>query len=242
MSKIPEIIFENSDFLVINKPSGLTVNKSETTRGQDTLQEWVEKKLEVKSEKLKVFEVSDFVKRAGIVHRLDKDTSGVMLVAKHEQAFIKLQSQFKEREVTKTYLALVWGELKEAGTVQAPIARNPFNRTKFGVFVGGREALTRYEIINTTKLKGEWVTLLSVTPLTGRTHQIRVHLQYIHHPIIGDELYSGRKLYRMAIEAVGRLMLHAWKISFADPGKRGHSLEFMARIPVQFKQFVPKNE
>ena len=130
----PSVISENEEYVVINKPIGLTVNKSDTTKDQETLQDWLEKRYEIFQDENKK-DTHDFYKRAGFVHRLDKDTSGIILVAKTPSTFENLQLQFKNREVGKTYLALVWGHLSQSGEINAPITRNPYNRYRFGVFV-----------------------------------------------------------------------------------------------------------
>ena len=229
----PVILFENNDFAVVDKPCGLTVNRSETTKNQQTLQDWIERELRIKNYELRIDKEEDFYKRSGIVHRLDKDTSGLILVAKNPQAFANLQEQFKLRLVKKTYLALVWGKLTADGEISAPITRNPFNRKRFGIFVGGKEAHTRYHVLNNITIQRQEISLLEASPITGRTHQIRVHLSYIGHPLVGDPLYSGRKRGRVGLEMFGRLMLHAYKISFLDP-KDNQKVEFKSEIPEEF--------
>ncbi|MCL5970134.1 MAG: RluA family pseudouridine synthase [Patescibacteria group bacterium] len=245
-----EIAFENDSFLVVNKPYGLTVNRSETTINQETLQDWTENKFKIphfakaargkQNSKFKIDVDSEFINRSGIVHRLDKDTSGLVIIAKNPQSFLQLQAQFKERVVKKTYLALVWGELKSEGEVQAPITRNPFNRKKFGVFIGGKEALTSYKPVKTVIYENEAFTLIEVNPLTGRTHQIRVHMAYINHPIAGDILYSGRKLYRKGFKIFNRLMLHAFKLKFINV-KNNLPIEVVTEIPIEFKDMYEIN-
>ncbi len=232
MSLIPSQIFENEDLLVLNKPAGLTVNRSQTTKNQVTLQDWLNQQ--------KVFakvmdKTSDFYQRSGIVHRLDKETSGVILIAKNPQTFSYLQKQFKDRLVKKVYLALVWGQLLNKGSINAPISRNPFNRFKFGVFLGGRQAQTEYKVLKNGLVDGCAVSLLEVYPLTGRTHQIRVHLHYLGYPVVGDSIYGGRKLSRQGLKIFGRLMLHAFKISCRLP-KTGEEKEFVAPIPAEFQK------
>lgn len=233
MNLEPKIIFQNSEYVVVDKPVGLTVNKSDTTKGQYTLQDWVNQQINRSTDQENKEGETDFYKRAGIVHRLDKDTSGVIIIAKTPQAFENLQLQFKNREVQKTYLAVVWGSLKDEGEVNAPITRNPYNRFRFGVFVGGKEARTGYKAVK--EIKSGLMTLVEVYPHTGRTHQIRVHLTYIGHPIVGDPLYSGGKKGKSGQEMFGRLLLHAYKITFADPGS-GKKVEYKANIPEEFKR------
>lgn len=234
--KAPKILHEDEYLLVLDKPAGLVVNRAETTK-QPTLQDWIEKKLKVKS---------DFIQRAGIVHRLDKETSGLILVAKTPEAFASLQKQFKERRVNKRYLALVHGKIEPSeGIIKAPITRSPFDRKKFGIFLGGREAETRYKtILNFTCPSGrrefkilnreEEFSLLELTPKTGRTHQIRVHLKFIGHPVVGDEFYAGRKTARADRLWCPRQFLHASFLSFFHP-KTGEKVEFTSPLPLELK-------
>lgn len=192
------VIFEDNEILVIDKPPGLVVDQAQT---------WVGDKL--------------------VVHRLDKDTSGLLLMAKTPAALEKLQLQFKSREVTKKYLALVHGGVETlGGVINAPIRRSPFNRTHFGVFPGGREAITNYKIYNNY----DGYTLLELTPKTGRTHQIRVHLKYINHPIVSDPVYGGRKNVQVDLKFCPRLFLHATYLKFKHP-KTGVVLEFTSPLP-----------
>lgn len=209
------IIFEDNDLLVINKPSGLVVNRADTTSHFDTLEDWLMTNRHLTLE------------RAGIVHRLDKDTSGLLIVAKNPASFENLQEQFKSRGVIKKYLALVHGLIEpRLGSINAPVARSPFNRMHFGVFPGGREAVTDYKLI---KNYGQY-SLLELTPHTGRTHQIRVHLKYIGHPIVSDPLYGGRKNLQSDQKFCPRLFLHASYLQFSHP-KTGEILEFSQPLP-----------
>jgi 23S rRNA pseudouridine1911/1915/1917 synthase len=215
-------LFEDDDVLALDKPSGITVNRSDTTKGEETVQDWIENKFKVQNSKFKADKESDFYKRAGIVHRIDKETSGILLVAKTLQAFENLQKQFKERTIKKTYIALCHGKVvPEIGEINVPVGRLPWNRKKFGVLAGGREAVTRYRVISNFQLlisdKKEEVTLLELYPETGRTHQIRVHLKYFNHPIFADFLYGGRKTSRQDRKVLNRVFLHAQKISFTHP-------------------------
>lgn len=240
--KVPQLIrkiYEDTDFLVLDKPPGLVVDLAET----------------VKEETLADILIRDFginLSRGGIVHRLDKDTSGILLVAKTQQALENLQAQFKERKTKKEYLALVHGFVDKSGKVEGNIGRNPFKREKFTVlekgsprFAGGagKEALTEYEPVKQLTIDNEqWTkifsdlntiqtrklekmhynqfTLLKCHPLTGRTHQIRVHLKYIGHAIVSDEKYVGRKTYRLDRRWCPRMFLHAVKLGFEHPGSR----------------------
>lgn len=220
-----EIIFENEDLLVINKPSGLTVNRSETTNG-NTIQDLIESSIKFNSD-----EDPEFLDRSGIVHRLDKETSGCLIIAKNTNAFRLLQAQFKEREVEKEYVALAHGEIKpEIGDINAPVGRLPWNRTRFGVLAGGREAQTRYKVEAYYSNKDEIVSFVRLFPKTGRTHQIRVHLKYINHPIFSDELYAGRKTARDDRKQLARVFLHSEKIIFSDL-KSGQEIKCSAPLP-----------
>ena len=218
----PRIIFEDDQILVLDKPAGWVVNRAETTKAGETVQEWVEKKLKVKSEKLKVDKDLDFYRRAGIVHRLDKETSGLLLVAKTPQAFENLQKQFKERKVKKRYLALVHGKVAPSeGEITASVGRLPWNYKKFGVLPGGREAKTRYHVLSIMyKVLGgkkKPFSFLELTPETGRTHQIRIHLKYLGYPIVADTNYAGRKNAREDRKWCPRMFLHASSLSFTHP-------------------------
>lgn len=242
---VPEILYEDDFLLVLNKPAGLVVDKSET-QSEGTVEEWLEKRGQgiVNSEQLA---------RAGIVHRIDKDTSGLLLVAKTPQALENLQAQFKERIVKKEYLALVHGLVEKSGIVEGAIGRNPGNREKFIVLEEGKEAATEYQPIERLAFSVERLveifpefnkiqmrkldakryfnyTLVRAKPHTGRTHQIRVHLKYIGFPIVADEKYAGRKTYRLDKRWCPRQFLHAAKIGFSHPDS-GKWLEFESPLP-----------
>lgn len=249
-----EILFQNENILVINKPAGITVNKSETTKEVATVQDYLienfpqnyEKPVEMlsKADEDALFEgnkayweddlVSDFYSRNGIVHRLDKDTSGVLVIAKNEESFRYLQAQFKSRDVTKEYFAYAIGEINEDRfEINAPLSRNPKNRVKMAVVPTGRVAVTLFEKDHIFELEGAKYTALKVFPKTGRTHQIRVHLAALNHPIAGDYLYAGKRRGVTTRESFGRLMLHAHKISFSMPETK-EIQEFEAPIPADF--------
>ena len=223
----PTIIFEDESILVLNKPSGWITNDASTTTTQPVLQTWLR-------ENLKYPLIGDRERRDGIVHRLDKETSGLLIIAKTISAFENLQSQFKERKVTKTYIALTHGEIElKEGEIVASVGRLPWRRERFGVLPGGREAITKYKVISYHSLitdHGSLFTLVELYPKTGRTHQIRIHLKFIGHPIVGDYFYAGRKTAREDRLWCPRLFLHASKISFFHP-ETGKELTFESELP-----------
>lgn len=215
------VVFEDQVLLVVNKPVGLVVHPGSGNRQGtllNALLHWVPQVAELP--------------RAGIVHRLDKDTSGVILVAKNDAAQRALQAQFKARQVQKTYLALVFGQMTPAeGEINAAIGRDVRDRKRMAVvpLSQGRPAVTRYETLDvfTSPATGERLSLLSCQPLTGRTHQIRVHLAHVRHPIVGDETYGGR---RRLPAPCPRQFLHAHRLRFYLPAT-GEAGEFTAPLP-----------
>lgn len=214
------ILFEDESLLVVDKPTGIVVNRSQSSPTH-TLQDWAEEKLNIKDKISNTPQDPDsFLGRAGIVHRLDKETSGVLIIAKNEEDFIKLQKQFFERTVSKEYTALVHGVMESAqGDITAPVGRLPWDRMKFGVLTEGRSAQTHYTVSHQFEHAAFKYSLLSVIPHTGRTHQIRIHLKYINHPIVSDYLYAGRKTSRLDQQFCPRIFLHATKIQFLHPQK-----------------------
>ncbi|MBI2028771.1 MAG: RluA family pseudouridine synthase [Candidatus Levybacteria bacterium] len=239
-----KILYEDHDILVLDKPSGVVVNRSDTTKGERTVQDWVEDKFSIFNFQFSIDEESDFYKRAGIVHRLDKETSGILIVAKTPDSFDNLQSQFKERKVKKTYLALVHGKIeKNEGEINVSVGRLPWNRRRFGVVAGGREAVTKYKVLSimyyVSGKNREPLSLLELYPKTGRTHQIRVHLKYINHPVFADPLYAGRKTSKVDRKLLSRIFLHASKISFYHP-KNGKMISFESNLPQELQDFISR--
>jgi 23S rRNA pseudouridine1911/1915/1917 synthase len=246
------ILFEDTEMLVINKPAGITVNRSDTTKN-DTIQDWAEEKLKISSKGQSSSEddkpiaenvyANAFYDRGGIVHRLDKETSGVLVIAKNPEAFLAVQHQFKERKVEKKYQALVHGIVTPAiGEIRAPVGRLPWNRTQFGIVAGGRDSVTLYKrlaVYELPRTRGglERGSLLELTPQTGRTHQIRVHLKYIGHPIFADFLYAGRKTARDDRKFLERVFLHAQSLSFSHP-KTGEVISLRAPLPVELENVL----
>ena len=163
--------------------------------------------------------VKTFLSRSGIIHRLDKETSGLLVIAKDPQTFILMQGLFKDRAVEKRYETLVHGQMQAAaGEINASVGRLPWNREKFGVLPGGKEAQTAWKLdfLYGTDGGGRF-SLLTVFPHTGRTHQIRIHFKYIGHSVVGDSLYAGRKVYRQDRKFCPRLFLHAKYLKFIHP-------------------------
>lgn len=227
----PEIVFEDDNILVLNKPAGWITTKAPSTKGQPVLETWLAKNFNYSIAK-------DKTTRSGIVHRLDKETTGLLVVAKGKKAFDSLQSQFKKRVVDKRYKALCHGkvELKE-GSVEVPVGRQTWNRKKFGVVPGGKKAKTHYKVQEYFKKGKQIFTLLDVSPKTGRTHQIRVHLKYLKHPIVADELYAGRKTARDDRKWCPRLFLHAFSLGFTHPETK-RRVEHEADIPQELREVL----
>ena len=229
-----EFLYQDDDILVLNKPRDLSVHPG-AGEVQVTLVDLL---------RARQIPLSDLgpLHRSGIVHRLDKDTSGVMLVAKTNVAHEKLAADFQNREIDKKYWALVCGIPPTRGRIEAPIARSPSNRKKMSVRPEGRASVTEY----TVERKWSKFAQLSVDLLTGRTHQIRVHLAYISHAVAGDPLYGG--LHRAldcapnpettaAIETLGTQALHARFIAFAHP-ITGEAMQFEAPLPAEMQAIV----
>jgi len=217
-----KIIYEDNDLLVIDKPAGLTVHPAPGHYSHTLVNA-------VLSHFPHLADIGDSL-RPGIVHRLDKETSGVMLVAKSRAAQLNLANQFKTHSVVKAYLVLVKGHLTpEHGVIEAPIGRDPSNRKRMTVVAKGREARTQYSVV---KYIGNY-TLLEVSPETGRTHQIRVHLLAIGYPVVGDPVYGVRSAY------LSRQFLHASRLGFSLPST-GEYVEFTSDLPPDLAQALKK--
>lgn len=227
----PRVIFEDESVLVLDKPAGWIVNEAETTKGQPVIQTWLFNNFDYPSAKDKTL-------RSGIVHRLDKETSGVLAAAKRKSAFENLQSQFKRRLVEKQYTALVHGKVEpKKGKIEVPVGRLPWDRKKFGIVLQGRKSETSYSV--ETYIKGEngQFSLVSFAPKTGRTHQIRVHAKYLGHPIVADATYAGRKTARSDRKWCPRLFLHAGKLSFNHPATK-RRVSFESSLPQDLKNVL----
>ncbi len=194
-----KIVFENNSYLVVNKPAGL-VTTNENGREVESLELW-----------LKNTYGDNGLRRQGIVHRLDKGTSGLLLVAKNQKYLDFLQKIIKERKVKKTYIALVGGEASFKGSVDMPIGRNGHIFGKFGVKTEGKNALTLFERIALVNYDGNKFSLLKIDLKTGRTHQIRVHFAYLGWPLVGDRIYGGK-----IVAGLERPFLHSCEINFTD--------------------------
>lgn len=238
-----EIIYQDSDHLALYKPAGVVVNRSQTTT-EATLQDWaVDNLREVKSnlEKSQVDPV--FKKRTGMVHRLDKQTSGIILWAKHPQAMFGLMKQFKARQVSKSYLTLVHGQLAvEQGQIRLPLGRLPQDKTKFGVVINGKMSQTEYQVRHLFAPTSDFqdgFSLVEVKPITGRTHQIRVVMNHLGHPVVGDSYYLHKKRAQLDADYTSRHLLHAWKIKYQQP-HTGRDLELTAEPRSDFSQPITK--
>lgn len=217
--KVDEIhldpIYEDKDCVVINKPLGLLAHSKGTFNPEATVESWLRPKT-------KGFDESN---RSGIVHRLDRATSGVMICAKNPEALSWLQKQFSTRKVKKTYLAVVEGTLKnEEALIDMPIERNPKQPQRFRVGHNGKSAQTYYKVLKQFEFNDDLYSLVELKPTTGRTHQLRVHLNYLKKPIVGDEFYDGKK--------AKRLYLHAAELEITLPDKSRKI--FKAEMPKQF--------
>jgi len=230
----PRVIFQEKSFLVLDKPAGWVVNRAQTTVYQKTIQDWLEDNFNFSLVK----ERGKFPRfRSGIVHRLDKNTSGVLLIAKTKEAFFNLQKQFKERKVKKEYLALVHGETPAKGKISAPLKRLPWDRKKMGVLPAGRTAETDFVRLGVWQKGGENFSLVRVRPRTGRTHQIRVHFRYLGFSLVSDIAYGGRKRSRNDQKWCPRIFLHAQKIGFFHP-ESDKWQEYEADLPDDLKSVL----
>lgn len=226
-----EKVYEDENILVLNKPSGLVVNRSNTSVGE-TLQDILERDY---LPDLGSVTDEEYTSRSGLVHRLDKDTSGVLVIAKNVESFYFLQKQFKERNVIKEYVALVRGRIEDDEMeINAPLARNPNSPLKYAIVSTGKPALTRIEKIKEINIGENYYTLLKVMPKTGRTHQIRVHLSAIGHSIVGDKIYCANNLLELDSNTFKRLMLHARTLEFLNP-KTQKFQRFKAPLPIDFQ-------
>ena len=220
-----DIVYEDNDLLVVNKPKGMVVHPA-AGNFTGTLVNAL------------MYHCGDSlsgingVMRPGIVHRIDKNTSGLLMVAKNDFAHNSLAEQIKEHSFTREYAAIVYGNIKQdSGMVNAPIDRHPVKRKQMAVRDGGREAVTHYEVVE--RLDG--FTYLKLKLETGRTHQIRVHMAYLGHPVAGDDVYGPKKVIT---ELCGQC-LHAKKVGFVHP-RTGEYIEFESDLPDYFEKFLKR--
>ena len=229
-----DIIYEDDSLAVVNKPAGLVVHPA-AGMYSGTLANGL-------AFHFQQLPSTGGAVRPGIVHRLDRDTSGLLVVAKTPSALENLADQFRERTVFKSYVALVHGRVKpDTGKIDQPIARDPSNRTRMAVVKGGRSAISIFRV----RGRYDRFTLLDVELKTGRTHQIRVHLSWLKHPVVGDETYGGGRdnsvqesRLRARIRNLGRHFLHAEKLEFAHPVK-GTPMQFTAPLPEELERLWP---
>ena len=232
--KIPlDIVFEDDVLIVLNKPAGLVVHPAAGIQTGTLANALAYHFAELSSNAGPI--------RPGIVHRIDKNTSGLLAVAKTEIAHENLADQFRERKVFKSYLALVHGLVeRNSGRIEQPLARDPRNRTRMAIVRGGRGAVSLYKV----RRRFERFTLLEVEIKTGRTHQIRVHLASLKHPVVGDEVYGGGRdntvrdpKLRAEIRNLGRQFLHAAELGFHHPIS-GEQLRFQAPLPADLQHLL----
>lgn len=272
-----EVLFEDDDIVVINKPAGVVVNRAASAPGQ-TIQDWMEERYhfeelndsgELQRDKSwwslipEEFDNSYgepepvFLSRTGMVHRIDKDTSGVLILGKNPGAMLQLMAQFKQRVVQKSYQCLVHGKFaQDEDVVRLPIARSDHNRQRFTVVGHGRPSITKFKVLqryefNQEKLLEdiahsagekkvkEWqqklrvyegFSLVECQPKTGRTHQIRVHMSYLQHPLVGDKLYVGKKRIKVDELWCPRQFLHAHTLTLQHP-RTNQTMTFTAPLP-----------
>jgi 23S rRNA pseudouridine1911/1915/1917 synthase len=242
MDLTPCIIYEDEDILALNKPAGIVVHGDGRTK-EESVSGWLVQKyplakgvgemirLEGKKNEDGTISEGAVIDRSGVVHRLDRDTSGVLLLAKTQAGFEHLKSQFLERTIRKTYLAFVYGLVKEDhGTLSMKIGKSPSDFRKYSAGRGAtgemRDAVTYFQVLK----RGDGFTLIEAKPKTGRTHQIRVHFQAMQRPIVCDKLYAASKPSLLGFK---RLALHAHKVEFEDMSGKTQTL--IAEFPEDFK-------
>lgn len=230
--------------IAIDKPSGVSVHQDGKSK-EETISDWFIKKYpKSKDVGESIFVDGKEIKKPGIVHRLDKETSGVLLLVKNQKTFEFLKNQFSNREIKKTYNAIVSGFVKDdRGTIRKEIGRSPndFRKRLAGRGARGelREAITEYSVLKRFESETEngislsKFTYLEVRPKTGRTHQIRVHMKFINHPVVGDTLYNPKQTF---IKGLHRLALHARKIEFKN--LKGEILKIEATLPKEFEKVI----
>lgn len=225
-----KIIYEDNDIIVIDKPADLTVHPIRLGQNDTLVNQLLDKYPEIKN-------VGDDSLRPGIVHRLDKDTSGLMVIAKNNKSFEYLKKQFSERKIIKKYLALVNGRVKDKkGTITKSISLSKKDHRKRSALLDekSQKAWTEYKVIKRFSVKDEHYTLLEVSIKTGRTHQIRIHLSSIGHPVAGDKQYKFKR--QSSPENLNRQFLHAFYLKFKLPN--GKIMEFKLDLPKDLKSVL----
>lgn len=215
------IVYKDENVVVVDKPAGVLTHAKGTLHNEATVATWLKRHVTSTASKITTDDVFWESNRAGIVHRLDRGTSGLIICAKNEMAQTYIQKQFAGRNVKKKYLAVIEGELSETeGLIDIPIERNPKKPATFRAGINGKSAQTAFTLIKTDGKR----SLLELRPITGRTHQLRVHLVYLKHPIVGDVIYGGTDNKRM--------LLHARQLEITLPG--GERRVFETETPAEF--------
>lgn len=235
----PEILLETKDFIVINKPSGLIVH-NDGKHDEPSIVDWfLSKYPEAKDVGEPITETSfGEIDRSGVIHRLDKETSGAMILVKNQKAYEFFKKQFQDRTIKKEYVGIVFGRFREKkGKIDLPIGRSKTGIRKWATGRGARgdkrEAITLYEVIEDFTHLGQVFSVMKFFPLTGRTHQIRVHMLSKSHPLVGDSLYAGDKKVGIGLK---RLALHAYRLTFSD--LEGNSRTIVAPMPPDIALFI----
>ena len=231
------ILYEDEDIIVLDKPAGLVVHPDGRTV-EPSVSEWFAKAYPDSKDVGESIEKTsgELIERAGVVHRIDRDTSGILLLAKPKEGHECLKKQFQNRKIEKIYHLFIYGNLKDdRGTINLPIGRSVSNFRKRSAGRGARgelrEAITYFQILKRSSDKS--VTFIEAKPKTGRTHQIRVHFQALHHPVVCDKLYARNKLPLLGFE---RLALHSRQITFKDVSGGQHSV--LANYPADFQKAI----
>jgi 23S rRNA pseudouridine1911/1915/1917 synthase len=235
-----KILYEDKNIIAVDKPAGLMTHSDGKTKDKTLADLMLELYPEMKDvgESIKLDDGGE-IQKPGIVHRLDRETSGVILLAKNQETFLFLKNQFKERELQKTYVAIVYGHVKnDMGIIDAPIARSSTDFRRWTASRGQRgkqrASVTEYHVLKRFEHKGQKYSVLELHPKTGRTHQIRVHMKFLNHPVVCDKLYAPS----MECPALGmdRLALHAKSIEFMEPD--GKQLKIEAPLPSDLSQAI----
>ena len=234
------VVYEDNDVVIVNKPAGLVVHPARSGVHPDgktkepTLVDWLLEKYPAIIQVGEPLVLTDgtTIKRPGIVHRLDRETSGVLIIAKNQQAFFHLKKQFQKREIRKIYNAFVWGEVKESeGVINRPIGKSKkdfrLRSAQRGARGELREAVTRFRVLK----KNREFSFVEVSPETGRTHQIRVHFKAVNHPIVCDRLYAPKRECALGFD---RLALHALSLTFTS--LEGNGITAAVALPTDFEQ------